>query len=222
MTMSEERYAFDALPLDPIRTGTTVLLAGPSHAGTRDLGLRMLRRPADEGAIVITTNRRSRRIAADCERVGLSLSRESTAILDCVGDEDESVPSQVLSVSGPSDLTGIGMRYSDVYRKFARENTEYVRTGLFSLSTLLSFGDLQAVSRFVHTLVGRIDAVDGLGVLLIDPAIHDERTVSTLSQFCGGRIDVREGDDGPELRARGLTGQSREWRPFDPAVDGGE
>lgn len=220
--MSEERYAFENLPLGPIRPGTTVLLSGPAHAGTRDLGLRMLSRPTDEGAIIITTNRRSQRIADDCERVGLSLTAESTAILDCVGGDDDNVPAQVLSVSGPSDLTGIGMRYSDVYRKFARESTEFVRTGLFSLSTLLSFGDLQAVSRFVHTLVGRIDTVDGLGVLLIDPAIHDERTVSTLSQFCGGRIDVREGDDGPELRARGLGDQSREWQSFDPSSGAGE
>ncbi|GAB7094865.1 hypothetical protein JCM30237_20180 [Halolamina litorea] len=220
--MSKDRYGFDGLSLSSIRPGTTVLLAGPAHAGTRDLGLRLLSRPADEGAIVVTTNRRSRRIADDSERVGLSLSRESAAILDCVGDEDESVPARVLSVSGPSDLTGIGMRYSDVYRTFAREDTDHVRTGLFSLSTLLSFGDLKTVSRFVHTLVGRIDAVDGLGVLLIDPAIHDDRTVSTLSQFCSGRIDVRDGDDGPELRARGLPDQPRDWRPFDPTTDRAE
>lgn len=217
--MTDERYAFATLPLEPVRTGTTVLLAGPSHVGTRDLGLRMLSRPADEGAIVVTTNRRSRRIADDCERVGLSLSPDSTAILDCVGDDDESVPARILPISGPSDLTGIGMRYSDVYRKFAQENTEYVRTGLFSLSTLLSFGDLQTVSRFVHTLVGRIDAVDGLGVLLVDPAMHDDREISTLSQFCSGRIDVREGEDGPEIRARGLSEQSREWTAFDPTAD---
>jgi hypothetical protein len=30
-------------------------------------------------------------------------------------------------------------------------------------------------------------------VPLIDPAIHDDRTVRTLSQFCSGRTDVREG-----------------------------
>lgn len=218
--MSEHRYTFDELPLESIRTGTTVLLAGPPHAGTRDLGLGMLRRPAEEGAIVITTNRRSRRIADDCQRVGLSLSPDSTAILDCVGGEDQDVPARILPVSGPSDLTGIGMRYSDVYRKFAAKETEHVRTGLFSLSTLLSFADLQTVSRFVHTLVCRIDAVDGIGVLLVDPAIHDERAISTLSQFCGGRIDVRDSEEGPELRARGLPDQPREWQPFDPI--GGE
>ncbi|MCG1002462.1 hypothetical protein LQ368_03270 [Halobacterium noricense] len=66
------------------------------------------------------------------------------------------------------------MRYSDVYRTFREAGIERVRTGLFSVSTLLSFGDLKTVSRFVHTLVGRIDAVDGIGVFCIDPGMHDE------------------------------------------------
>jgi hypothetical protein len=121
----------------------------------------------------------------------------------------------VLPVSGPSDLTGIGMRFSDVQVEFGRTGHERVRTGLLSVSTLLSFSDLRTVSRFVHTLVGRIDSVDGLGVLFIDPGSHDERAIRTLAQFCAGRIEVREGDDGPELRARGLADQSREWEPFD-------
>ncbi|WP_049979908.1 DUF7504 family protein [Halolamina rubra] len=215
--MSDDRYGFEDVPLDTIRPGTTVLLAGPSHAGTRELGLRLLAGREGEGAILVTTNRRSRRIAADCERAGLRLAADSTAILDCVGGEDSDVPAQVLPVSGPSDLTGIGMRYSDVHREFARSGIDRIRTGLFSLSTLLSFGDLKTVSRFVHTLVGRIDSLDGLGVLVVDPAIHDDATISTLSQFCAGRIDVREGDDGPELRARGLPSQSRDWRGFDLA-----
>lgn len=209
-------YTFKTLPLSELHSGTTVLVAGSPHAGTRDLALRMLVGDPGQGAIVITTNQRSRRIVDDCRRVGLNLSRDTTAILDCVGGEDNEVPARVLPVSGPSDLTGIGMRYSDVYRQFKRSDIEEVRTGLFSMSTLLSFGDLSTVSRFVHTLAGRIDSVDGLGVLLIDPAIHDDRTVSTLAQFCRGRIDVREGDDGPELWARGLPNQEQGWVSFDP------
>lgn len=214
--MPEERYEFPNLPLEGIRPGTTVLVSGPTHGGTRDLGIRMLVGAESEGSIVITTNQRARRIADDCERVGLTLTASSTAILDCVGDEDSGVPARVLPVSGPSDLTGIGMRYSDVYRGFKRSGIDRVRTGLFSLSTLLSFGDLKTVSRFVHTLVGRIDSVDGVGVLIIDPATHDEQTVSTIAQFCSGRIEVRDGEDSPELRARGLSGQPREWQPFSP------
>ena len=210
-----DAYAFDRLPLDDIRPGTTVLITGPRHEGARELGLRLLAGPAGEGTVVVTTNQRAERVAEDCERVGIRVSGDRTAILDCVGEEDDDIPARVLPVSGPADLTGIGMRFSDVYVDFNGDGIERVRTGLFSLSTLLSFGDLRTVSRFVHTLVGRVDTVGGLGAFLLDPASHDEQVIRTLSQFCGGRIEVRNADGGPELRARGVPDQPDGWLPFD-------
>ncbi|GGL73268.1 DUF7504 family protein [Halocalculus aciditolerans] len=209
-----EDYAFDDLPLDAIRAGTTVLVTGPTHGGAREVALRMLNGADDEATIVVTTNQRASRIASDAERVGIRVSEETAAIIDCVGDDDNGVPARLLTVSGPSDLTGIGMRFSDVYRDFQGTGIERVRTGLFSVSTLLTFSDLKTVSRFVHTLAGRVDAVDGLGVLLVDPANHDERAVSTLAQLCNGQVAVRDGESGIELRAS-LTGHGREWRSVD-------
>lgn len=210
-----EEYRFDDLPLEGIRPGTSVLVSGPTHDGARNLGMRMLAGADDEGAIIITTNQRASRIAEDCKRFGIDVRDDRTAILDCVGDDDPDVPARVLPVSGPSDLTGIGMRFSDVYREFKSAGIDRIRTGLCSVSTLLSFGDLRTVSRFVHTLVGRIDNVDGLGVFVVDPTGHDEQAINTLSQFCSGRIEVRDRDGGAELRVRGLSDQPRESTPFD-------
>jgi hypothetical protein len=108
------------------------------------------------------------------------------------------------------------MRFSDVYGDFRRSDVDRVRTAICSVSTLLTFSDLKTVSRFVHTLVGRVGQVDGLGVLLVDPSNHDDRAASTLSQFCDGRIDVRaDENDTPELRARGLSDQPRGWQSFE-------
>lgn len=209
-------YEFRNLPVPPIRAGTSVLLTGPTHAGTRQLAFRLLAGPPNEGAIVITTNSRASRVIDDCRASGMDVAPDRIGVVDCVDDEDSSVPARVLTVSGPADLTGIGMRYSKLYQEFYEGNIDRVRTGVCSVSTLLSFSDLRTVSRFVHTVVGRIDSVDGFGVFLIDPDTQDERTVSTVGQFCGGRIEVRDGDDGPELRTRGLTQGSGEWTPFDP------
>ena len=208
-------YAVENLPVDGIRAGSTVLVSGPTHGGARTAALRTLAGPAGEGAILVTTNQRAARFAEDCQRAGIAVGKDRAAIIDCVGDEDGGVPARFLPVSGPSDLTGIGMRFSDVYMEFKQEGIARVRTGLFSLSTLLTLGDLKTVSRFVHTLAGRIDSVDGMGVLLVDPSNHDDRAVNTIAQFCAGRIDVRETADGPELRVGGLAGHDREWHPFE-------
>jgi KaiC/GvpD/RAD55 family RecA-like ATPase len=208
-------YAVARLPVDGIRPGSTVLVAGPTHGGARTAALRMLAGGPGEGAILVTTNQRAARFVEDCQRAGIEVGEERAAIIDCVGDEDSGVPARLLPVSGPADLTGIGMRFSDVYMDFKQDGVARVRTGLFSLSTLLTLGDLQTVSRFVHTLAGRIDSVDGMGVLLVDPSNHDEQAVNTIAQFCAGRIDVRETDDGPALRVGGLAGHDREWRSFE-------
>ncbi|MFB6167618.1 MAG: hypothetical protein ABEJ43_02100 [Haloferacaceae archaeon] len=212
---TEAAYAVRGLPLDEIPAGTTLLVAGPTHGGARTAALRMLAGPPSEGVIVITTNRRAARIAGDCESAGTEMSADRAAIIDCAGDEAAGVPAQLLPVSGPGDLTGIGMRFSDVYMELKREGIARARTGLFSLSTLLTLGDLQTVSRFVHTFVGRVDGAGGLGVLFVDPTNHDERSVNTIAQFCSARVDVREGDEAPELRVGGLAGYDREWRAFE-------
>jgi KaiC/GvpD/RAD55 family RecA-like ATPase len=213
-------YTFEGLPLDEIRPGTSVLVAGPTHAGTRNLALRMLDGGDAEASIIVTTNQRAARLAEDCERVGFHPDPDRVAVIDCVGEEDEDVAARVVPVSGPADLTGIGMRYSKLSREFRGDGFDRVRTGVVSVSTLVSFGELRSVARFIHTMVGHVNSVDGLGVLFIDPSTHDERTVNTLAQFCGGRIEVRDGEEGPELRARGLADQPREWTAFDPTGDG--
>ncbi|WP_049936517.1 DUF7504 family protein [Haloplanus natans] len=218
--MSEPEYAFDGLPLDSVRRGTSILVAGPSHVGTKELAYRMLAGDDDEGVIILTTNTTAADITAECEAVGIEVSPDRMGIVDCLDSDDSGVPARVLTVSSAQDLTGIGMRYSKLYSDFHSEGIESVRTGLFSISTVLSLTELQTVSRFVHTLVGRVSKVGGLGVFLVDPAMHDERELRTISQFCDGRIDVREGEDGPELRSQGFLGGSSTWLSFEPLSNG--
>jgi hypothetical protein len=212
--MSDD-YTFQGLPLPDIDPGTSLLVSGPTHGGVRDLASRMIRSTEGEGSIVVTTNKSAERLVRDYQDSGVDIGSDTLSIVDCTDGSGDVTEARVLSVSGPEDLTGIGIRFSDAYRQFAAENVERVRTGVFSLSTLLSFSDLRTVSRFVHTLAGRIGNTGGVGLFLIDPGMHDERTIRTVGQFCDGRIEVREGADGPELRTRGIPDDSRYWRVFD-------
>lgn len=56
---------------------------------------------------------------------------------------------------------------------------------------------------------------DGLGLLALDSRAHEERAVSTIQQLCDGRIEVRSGDGGREVRVNGLPGQPEGWAPLD-------
>lgn len=221
MTDPTADYEFEGLPLPGVAAGTTVLVSGPVHAGTRQLGLRLLAGAADEATVLVSPNRSAARLLRDAEDAGVTFDPDRTRVIDCAGGEDHDGPVQVSSVSSPGDLTGIGMRFSDIVRELRRAGIERVRTGVLSVATLLMFGDFKAVSRFVHVLAGRIDGTDGLGVLLVDPANHDERVIGILAQFCGGRVDVREAETGAghELRTRGLAGGPTEWTAFAPFVD---
>lgn len=211
-------YAFpQRLPIEPVEAGSTVLVAGPAHSGTRDLALGLLGGASGEGAIIITTDETTERVLDACESTEGRFDLTQVGVVSCVDEgAGTEFPARALTVSSPSDLTGIGMRYSKLYQDFHREGTERIRTGLFSVTALLTFGDLQPISRFVHTLAGRVDSVDGFGAFLIDPTALDERAVNTIGEFCDGRIGLREGDDGgTELRVRGLPDQPGGWVPVD-------
>lgn len=214
--MTENYTSPEGIPLEPIRPGTTVLVAGSRHDGSRELCLTLGAGGHDEGSIFVTTNAGASRLIDDCETLGAQFTPETAGVIDCVSDDVETpFPARVLSVSSPRDLTGIGIQYSQLYSELHEAGVKRVRSSMVSITTLLSLGDLQQVSRFVHTLAGRIEAVDGIGFFLIDPTTQDERAVSTISQFCDARIDVRDEGDGPELRARGIRNQPRSWSSFE-------
>ncbi|WP_134669130.1 DUF7504 family protein [Halorussus marinus] len=220
MSRSSDRpYEFGPdLPLAAVDPGTNILVAGSTMGGARDLALRLVTRGNDaaEGMLMVSTNRHCEKLLGDCDRLCPDLDRSKFGLLDCLSDQHgpKDLPVRMATVSNPSDLTGIGIEFSGLYESLYQEATDRVRAGLYSVSTLLMYSDLQTVSRFVHTLGGRIAASDGLGVFLIDSTTQDERVVNTITQLCDGRIDVRETDGTSELRVRGLGGQPATWTEF--------
>lgn len=221
MSQRESRpYEFGgSLPIREVETGTNLLVAGPAMSGARDLALRLVTAGNDrgEGAVLVTTNKGGEKLLSECAGLCGELRRSSFGVVDCVSKQlgRERFADRIEPVSSPGDLTGIGIEFSGLYQTVYRETTERVRAGLFSLSTLLMYAEFRTVSRFVHTVCGRISATDGLGVFLIDPSTQDERVVSTITQLCDGRVDVRGREDGGgELRVRGLEDQPYGWMDF--------
>jgi hypothetical protein len=222
MSGTDAGYAFgDGIPVNPVDSGSTLLVAGPALSAAEDLALSMVADAGErEGSLFISTNMTHGKLLKTCRRTHPSLDTSLLGVIDCSGQGFDGGPEgvRVKYVSTQSDLTGIGMKFSSLYEAlYAEAEGSRVRTGLVSLSSLLMYVDLRKLFQFAQTISGRIDSADGLGVFTIDPTTHDTKTVNTLSQVVDGRIEVRGGDDNDaegELRVRGLRDQPDGWQPF--------
>ncbi len=215
---AETGIEFPGLPLDPVEPGTNLLLAGPSMGGTRELCLRLLDDEAD-GVLVVAADESGPDAIDRFERVVRPFDPSRMGVIDCSGRGETDEGRNVSTVTSPADLTGIGIQFSRLFGYLGDTGVPRVRTGLYSLSTILPYVDeIQPVFRFLHTLTGRIRTADGLGVCTIDPETQDERVIGSVSQPFDGRLEVRRPDDGPaELRLVGLRDHDEGWRPYDPA-----
>ena len=206
-------YQFGAaLPLGGVRAGTSLLVEGSGVDGTGPLLDRLLTsgRTPGEAAVLVSTDGPA---AAAARRLG---GTANAGLVCCSAGAEEEVGDGLVaaSVGSPADLTGIGIQFSKVADDVAVGGGS-LRVGLDSISTLLMYAeDPRSVFRFVHAFTGRVTAMDALGLFVVDPEAHDERTVAMVRGPFDGRIQVRAGERGPELRVTGLAGQPDGWQPF--------
>jgi KaiC/GvpD/RAD55 family RecA-like ATPase len=188
-----------------VGSGTNLLVSGPPLTGKRALVLDLLSEGTrrGEGAIVVTTKDSAERVL-DQYGKRIDYETEPVAVVDCVtrqqGVGDAAETELVKYASSPVDMTGIGIKLSEVLQSFTGERgLEQNRIMVHSLSTLLMYSNLQTVFRFLHVFTGRIQSVDALGLFAIDSTAHDDQTMNTLKQLFDGVIETSE-DDPPTLR----------------------
>jgi KaiC/GvpD/RAD55 family RecA-like ATPase len=191
-----------------VSPGTNLLVSGPPLTGKRALALDVLASglAGGEGAVVVTTKDGAERVLSELEKRG-EVDGKPFAVVDTVtrqqgvGETTES--DRVRYTSSPVDMTGIGIKLSEVLREFYEtRGVRRNRIALHSLSTLLMYSDLQTVFRFMHVFTGRVQSVEGLGLFTIDDTAHDDRTLSTLKQLFDGVVTTTE-DGEPSLRLPG-------------------
>ncbi|PSQ45363.1 hypothetical protein BRD17_01570 [Halobacteriales archaeon SW_7_68_16] len=194
-----------------------ILIAGPPMSGKRELLLRLLAAGNRRGESVIYVSLRdnARTIGTEYEAY-VTDDRRQLGIVDCVGDRPASDVSgiSVATINSPSDLTGIGIEASKLIERGVTQGD--VNLGVDSLSTLLLYAEFEPAFRFLHVLTGRVSAVDGLGLYLLDPTTIEEEQFRQLQTLFDGMIELRETDEGSrELRARGLGDIPENWRRYD-------
>ncbi len=211
-------YGFGDLPLDPVDPGTTLLVTGPSIGGMRELCMELLGSD-DDGVLLVSADLDGPNAIDAYERLNGRFDPARMAVVDCTQHGETDATRNVCAVGTPSDLTGIGMHYSRLYEELAGAGFEQIRTGLYTLTTILPYVDeIQPVYRFLHSVTGRIRSAGGFGAVAMDPKTQDERVLGSLAQPFDGQLELRRNEDVGtcEIRLRGLPGHENDWRPYDP------
>ena len=210
-------YEFPELPFDPIPAGRSVLVTGPGRLASQ-LGRRMaLERDDDEASLVVSTNTTGGTLAADTAAAYPETDMSRVGIVDATGraDTETETGARIRGVSSTADLTGVSIDFSILSTEFDDEGIDRIRTCFDSLSLFLMYTKFQTITRFTHTLSGRVAATDGLGVFVFDPTMHDPRVEYTLQSICDGAIEIRREAGTAECRIEGLPGQPSGWTELD-------
>ena len=105
---------------------------------------------------------------------------------------DEEVP--VEQIGSPGDLTGISLEFAKLARRFEQAGADgRIRVGLASVSTLLMYGEIQTVFRFLHVFTSRIQSTGLFGAFALDPGMHDDQTVNTVRAVFDAEARVDDG-----------------------------
>lgn len=201
----------DSSDIDP---GTSILVAGPAMTGKRDLMLDIVEGSADSVGCLVTTKKSASRVREWFDSVVPDPEAWSLTIVDCVGASGvfgEPTDTDVVRVSSPRDLTGIGIKLTGFLQRQHTAGTTDPRIGFHSLSTLLMYTDLGTVYRFSHVINSRINTAGAVMAVTLDTTSRNTDAVETLSGVFDALVEVDTDEGGRKLRVRGDSFGPSSW-----------
>ena len=207
-----------------ISPGSNVLILAPSMSSGEKLGYAIMRPREGEFALVLTTVMRSVDLLDFFSSE--EFNRDAIGVIDSVtklSTPDVSDTTQVKYVSSPSDLTGIGIKFSSLVESIF--NGEFppsdqalfpppIRFYIDSLTTLLMYRKLEVLYQFLHVMTSKLKKMEAIGIYILNNESFDERTLSLMKQLMNVVIEVKSEQHGDFLRIRGVPGAPQEWVQF--------
>ena len=207
-----------------LEAGLNILLLGPSMSYAEQLAYAITKPLPGEYSIVLSTNERASEVldffkAAGCDKkfIGVidAITKSSTpSIVDTP---------RMMFVSSPTDLTGIGIKFSNMIESIFEGSFTDGDTGLFpppirfcvnSISTLLMYRKLEVLYQFLHILTAKQKKMEGIGIYLLNNESFDERTLALIKQLMNGVIEVKVDGNDNYFRIIGLQGTKADWQKF--------
>lgn len=209
----------DEARIEEVSADDTLLIAGPPMTGKYQLMLQLLGTYCDQ-SIIVSTKNQAARVRDDFRRFAGDVPDDNIGIIDCVShresiEEITETPSTKY-VSSPQNMTGIGVKFTELYSRFHDElDRGHTGVGLHSISQLLMHSDIKTVYQFLQVLTGQIRSAEWMGVAVVETAVTEDENLQMLQHHFDGIIETRENDTGQrEYRVRGLTPSASEWREF--------
>lgn len=95
------------------------------------------------------------------------------------------------TVTGPDDLTGIGIAIGSCLDAWAND-TGPTHVCLDSVTTLVQYVGPRKAFQFLHVVTGRLTAAGALAHFHFDPSAHDGRTVATVESLFSDVFTLQE------------------------------
>lgn len=204
--------------------GTNYLILAPPMSLAEELAYSLTRPLIGEYAIVLSTNDRAAEVV-DAFKV-MGVDKRYVGTIDAI--TKSSTPgiadtNRLMFVASPTDLTGIGIKFSKMVELIFDGDFSDGESGLFpppvrfcvnSVSTLLMYRKLEILYQFLHVLTSKLKKIDGVGFYLLNKESFDEKTVSLIKQLMTGVIEVKVEQNVNYLRIQGIKGLSSDWLKF--------
>jgi KaiC/GvpD/RAD55 family RecA-like ATPase len=189
----------------------TLLVSGPPMTGRYDLMHRLLGAHASAGLFISTAHDATTVVEDFGAASGVGAGR--VAVVECTGGDPGEETDRV-KYGSADNLTQLGVKFTELFERFYEDGPETVGVGVHSLSTLLMHADVETVYQFLQVLTGQVRSVDWPCVAVVNDGAVDAEALATLKHHFDGVLRTRVGENGRELRVRGLDPTASEWTPF--------
>ena len=204
--------------------GTNFLVLAPPMCFSEELAYFFSKPLPGEYAIVLSTNDRAAEVIDAFKIMGVD--KRYIGTIDAI--TKSSTPgivdtNRLMFVASPTDLTGIGIKFSKMIELIFDGEFSDGESGLFpppvrfcvnSVSTLLMYRKLEVLYQFMHVLTSKLKKIDGVGFYLLNKESFDDKTISLIKQLMNGVIDVKIEQNTHYMRIQGMKGVSSEWLKF--------
>ena len=204
--------------------GTNILILAPPMSYADQLAYALTKPVTGEYAITLSTNERAADVV-DFFKVAGS-DKRFIGVIDAI--TKSSTPSivdtpRLMFVSSPTDLTGIGIKFSNMIEAIFEGEFSDGEAGLFpppirfcvnSVSTLLMYRKLEVLYQFLHVLTAKLKKIEGVGIYILNSESFDDKTLSLIKQLMNCVIEIKIEQDGSYLRIMGIRGINPVWQKF--------